>query len=1108
MTTTPNSREQYSAHIPALHMLCNLGWRFLPTAEALALRGGTREVLLVPRLVEVLQTRRYEYKGQWYPLSPSGIEQVLRELSAVSLAEGLLPANERLYNKLSLGITVTEFMPDGKKHQPTIAVIDWTDAAANRWDVTEELQVLSAQGTHHRAPDVVGYVNGIPLVVIEAKRPEGSHAHQATVEEGISQQLRNQRADEIPQLFAYAQLLLAVSQTEGRYGTTHTPTKFWARWREEPRPQGTAEMDDAHVSAVKNRALPAATRTALFEGKPRAVADYFDTLWALPMQPTDQDRLLAGLLTPARLLEFLRGYVLFDRKVGKVVARYQQFFGIRALLARLSQFRPDGGREGGIVWHTTGSGKSFTMVFLTKALLLVRALQECRVVVVTDRLDLEDQLKRNFISSGAFGSAIGLQKDADKSRAHSGRDLARRIARGTERITFTLVNKFNTASKLPECRNDSPNLVVLVDEGHRSHGGETHERMRKALPRAAYVAFTGTPLLKQEKAAGKFGPIVHAYSMQRAVEDQAVAPLLYEERVPELTINEAAVNRWFDKITAGLSDAQRTDLKKKFSRKGAIYGAANRIELIAWDIATHFSENIKKLGPGAGLQLKGQVATDTKLDAIRYKKALDETGLVTSAIVMSAPDTREGNSEVDEDSMPEVQKWWKQTVAAHGADPEVYEKRVIADFGSDGDPDLLIVVDKLLTGFDEPRNTVLYIDKPLKGHNLIQAVARVNRLHDAKRYGVLVDYRGILKELDTAIRAYQDLEERTQGGFDLADIEGLYRQFSTEYKQLPALHERLLSIFAGVRNKLDREQYRQVLTPKFVKDTDGQEYDERLKTRDDFYAALTAFGLCLQTALGSRSFFEDKSFSEELIARYKSDLRFFTELRQTARRDAMETVDYSVYEEQIRKLVDKQVIGTEVREPEGVYLVHQLGRAEDPAQWPAEKTRNETDLIRTRLRKTIEQDLADDPYAQKVFGELLRQAIAEAEAMFDHPLKQYALFKQFEEKMVERQVPGLPDRLADQPHARAYFGATRLALGEDRFALLHPAQVDSLTDQAQAIDTIVRNAVAENSLSPQNIEAAIRKAALPLLFGTLGLEAAKAAVEQIVQITRIGLSRG
>ena len=1100
MSPVPQTREQYSAHIPALHLLCNLGWNFLTTAQCLNMRGSNREVLLKQRLIEVLQSRRFDYKGEKYPLSPSAIDQILREVSALNLAEGLLPANERLYGKLALGITVTEFMPDGKRHQPTIHVIDWAHPEGNRWDVSEEMEVLSAPGTHVRVPDIVVFVNGIPLGVIEAKRPESTHGSEggkAMVLEGISQHLRNQRPDEIPHLYACAQLLLSISQIDGRYGTTHTAAKFWARWREE-------EFDEAHFSAVKNRPLAPAVREALFAGKPAKLRGYFEALWSQPMLPTDQDRLLIGLLTPARLLELLRSFVLFDRKVGKIVARYQQFFGIRALLKRISLFRPDGGREGGVIWHTTGSGKSFTMVFLSKALLLQDGLRECRVVVVTDRIDLEDQLSRNFISGGAFGSAIATKKEGERSKVTTGRELAQRISHGTERILFTLVHKFNTATKLANCRNDSPNLIVLVDEGHRSHGGETHERMRKALPRASYVAFTGTPLLKNEKTANKFGPIVHAYTMQRAVEDETVVPLLYEERIPELDINEAAVDRWFEKITVGLSDAQKADLKKKYARKGAVYGAANRIELIAWDIATHFSENIKKLGAG----LKGQVATDSKLNAIRYKHALDETGLVTSAVVISPPDTREGNIEVDEDKLPEVHKWWKQNV---GNDADGYEKQVLREFESDGDPDLLIVVDKLLTGFDEPRNTVLYIDKKLEGHNIIQAVARVNRLHDAKRYGVLVDYRGILKALDTAIRDYQDLADQTQGGFDIVDIDRLYSQFSTEYKRLPVLHDELWSFFKDLTNRQDTEQYRQVLMPRFVTGPDGESHDERQKLRDDFSAALTAFGLCLQTALSSRSFFEDRSFSETQIAQYKEDLRFFTSLRRIARQDAMETVDYSAYEDQIRRLVDKQVIGREIREPDGVYLVHELGKEQDAEGWSAEKTRNETDLIRTRLRKTIEQELADDPYAQKVFSELLKQAIAEAEAMFDHPIKQYALFKDFETQLQARDkkgIPGVPDAFAGNRHARACYGAIRLVLGDEVFAALGEDTQRQYVDEALALDRIVRDAIAENSLNPQNIESAIRKGVLPRLFERMGLENAKAVTEKIVQIARVGLSRG
>lgn len=663
------------------------------------------------------------------------------------------------------------------------------------------------------------------------------------------------------------------------------------------------------------------------------------------------------------------------------------------------------------------------------------------------------------------------------------------------------MQKFTTAAKLPECHNASADLIVLVDEGHRSHGGETHERMRKALPNAAYLAFTGTPLLKNEKAANTFGPILHAYTMQRAVEDQTVAPLLYEERVPELEVNAAAVTRWFDKITAGLSDAQSADLKKKFASKRAIYGAANRIELIAWDIAAHFNENIKPLG------LKGQLATDSKRDAIRYKRALDETGLVTGAVVISPPDTREGNSDVDEDTLPEVQKWWKQAITDQRLDPQEYERQTVRDFGGDGDPDLLIVVDKLLTGFDEPRNAVLYIDKPLKGHNLIQAVARVNRLHDAKRYGILVDYRGILTELDTAVRAYQDLETRTQGGFDVADIEGLYQAISTEYRRLPALNARLWAFFDGLASHDDPEQFRQRLSPRFVADEEGADYDERQKLRDDFSAVLTEFGLCLQTALSSRSFFEDAAFPDALIDRYKHDLRFFSGLRRTARQDAMETVDYSIYEEQIRKLVDKQVIGREVRESSGAYVVHELGKREDPQTWSEEKTRNEADLIQTRLRKTIEQELASDPYAQKVFGELLREAIAEAEAMFDHPLKQYAVFKAFEQRLEVRQIPSIPVALADNPHASAYYGAILLELGEDAMHAKSAAEATHLADLALTIDGVVRTAIAENSLNLHSIESQIRQTLLPPIFDLVGLDHAKAIVEQVVHITRIGLSR-
>ncbi len=1086
---TPNTAELYSAHIPALATLVALGWEYVSPAECIAMRGSNAQVLLRPVLVDELRRRTFDHKGKSHSLSPNAIDQIIRELSSPALNEGLMTANERLYNALTLGITVTEFV-DGKRISITVPIINWAVPQANAFHITEEYELLSTSGTHTRRPDMVGFVNGIPLLVIEAKRPDSGNPNKSMVDEGISQTIRNQGQDEIPLLFAYAQLLLSIGMTDGRYGTTKTPRKFWAQWREE-------EFAENHFLGIKNKALASDPRAAILKSQVREVREHFNHLWDGEQAVTGQDRLLVSLCSPNRLLEFIRSYVLFDRKVEKIVARHQQFFGIRSLLREIAVIRPDGGREGGVIWHTTGSGKSFTMVMLCKALLLDDALRECRLIVVTDRRDLEKQLAGNFLTGGAFGSDLA-DKEGERAKTRSGRDLARRIGKGTERIIFTIINKFASAAKLDACHNNSPNLIVLVDEGHRSQGGENHERMRHALPNAAYVAFTGTPLLKNDKTANKFGRIVHAYTMQDAVADGTVTPLLYEERKPVLDINEAAIDNWFEKITVGLSDKQKSDLKEKYGKKGPVYGSANRIDLIAWDIAVHFSEHFGARDMG----LKGQLATDSKLSAIRYKKALDATGLVTSAVIISSPDTREGYEEVDEAELPEVLQWWKDNVKG---DDEDYERRTIEDFGTEGKPDILIVVDKLLTGFDEPRNAVLYIDKPLKQHNLIQAIARVNRLHEEKKYGLLIDYRGILRELDSALAEYQDLAERTQGGFDLDDIDTLYSNVNTEYKRLPSLHETLWGLFASVKNRSDIEQYRQILVPRFQEQPDGVPLDITQKVREDFYEALTEFGVCLRVALATRSFFEDASVSEGQIATYKRDLKFFTSLRRMAQQDAQETIDFSAYENQIRKLVDRYVIGEKIEEADGAALINDPARHEDVDSWSDEKTRNETDIIKSRLKRTIEQELVDDPFAQRHFSELLRQAIAEAQAMFGNAKRQYALFKELDEELASRHVEGTPQRIADNRHAAAYFGLMRLQLGDD--AVLKPDSI-AFEDLALAMDIAVRVAVAENSLNPQNIEAAIRKSLLPLLFPHSGLDHAKAITERVIEVTRVGLFQG
>ncbi|TDX22943.1 type I restriction enzyme R subunit [Modicisalibacter xianhensis] len=1093
-TLIPNTTELYASHIPALATLINAGWIYLPPSRVAELRRSNREVVLKPLLYRWLQKHRFEYRGEWYPLSADGIQQVISTVTSLGLGEGLMVANQRLHEHLTLGVTVTEFMPNGQKHAVTVPLVEWNDVKGNDFQVTEEFEVLSVHGTHTRRPDVVGFLNGIPVMIIEAKQAASGNPNKSMIDEGVSQTLRNQKVDEIPLLFAYSQLVMAISLTDGRYATTSTPAKFWMRWAEE-------QILETEFEQIKNRSLSAQTKDGLFAGKKPKVREHFEALWSQPVLPTEQDRMLISLLRPDRLLKMIRFYILFSKGI-KIVARYPQFFAIEALIKQITQFEPDGSRKGGVVWHTTGSGKSFTMVFLSQALILQEALKKCRVLVVTDRVDLEKQLSNTFAEGGALGlQSVSGGQIANRARARSGRELAREIGQGSQRVLFTLIDKFRSAVKDPACYNPSENFLVLVDEGHRSHGGENHMRMRNALPNASFIAFTGTPLIKSDKATTRerFGPIVHAYTMRRAVEDGTVTPLLYEERRPKLDVNEISINAWFDKITQGLSEEQKADLKRKYAKRGEVYGAKRRIQLIAWDISLHFEQHIKQYDNG----LKAQLACDSKLSAIRYKRELDEIGKVTSQVVISAPDTREGHESTDESTIPEVQKWWKDNVPS---DPQAYERKVIDDFGTDGDPDLLIVVDKLLTGFDEPRNAVLYIDKQIKGHNLIQAIARVNRLHEEKAFGLLVDYRGILSELDTAIQAYQDLEDRTPGGYDIEDIEGLYHNVDTEYKRLPALHERLWGFFSTVQNTGDQEAFRRVLMPHYEQDEDGHSFDVHQALREDFYAALTEFGMCLKLALSSHSFFEDKSFSEATIETYKQDLRWFVKLRQVAKQDAQETVDYSAYEKQIRKLVDDDVTATDIREGEGMYAVDQLGQQPED-EWGDEKKRNEADRIRTRTKKTIEQELGDDPYAQKVFSELLKQAIEEADALFDFPGKQYALLKQVEEKVSQREVPGIPSVLKDNPHARAYYGVFRLRLGNEAAEALTVEEQQALADEALTIDEVVDQQVAENTLNPQGIESGISRALLPSLYKRFGLEQAKAIINDVIQIVRVGRQR-
>ncbi len=646
--TLPNTTEEMTAKLPALELISKLGYTFIPPAQCTAMRGSTAQVVLEPILQQYLESISYKFKDKKRKLQPESIRRIISEVTQTNVTEGLVSTNEKLFNLYAYGITISETHSDGKAN-PTIQLINWKEWHYNELHFTEEMNIENSRGTSSRQPDIVCFVNGLPWVVIEAKRPAASKKAKITLNEGIRQNIRNQGANEIPHLFIHSQLLISIDGHDARYGTCGTSKKFWSRWREE---QPKENESDSHflftpdqLQEIKNRRLASTQMDAIFDHRPVAKRQQFEQLLAAGERVvTEQDKTLIGLLSPKRLFEFVHLFTVFDSKKGKIVARYQQYFGIKRILERVQQKDAKGAREGGIVWHTTGSGKSLTMVLLTKALIWLEELKQCRIFLITDRVDLEGQLSDTFLDSGAYTE---LQKR--NAIATSGKQLAEKISHGNERIVFSLIDKFRTAVESKQCFNPSENLIVLVDEAHRGHGGENSIRMMQAMPNAAFIGFTGTPLLKNNTTERKFGPIIHSYTMQQATRDKTVSPLLYEQRMPELCIESDAIDDWFARFTEQLTTKQKSDLKRKFAKRGQLYETEGRLELIAHDISDHFG-NFKANG------LRGQLACSSKSMAIRYKQALDEIGKVTSAIVMSPPERLEGEEEVDQESKDLVAK--------------------------------------------------------------------------------------------------------------------------------------------------------------------------------------------------------------------------------------------------------------------------------------------------------------------------------------------------------------------------------------------------------------------------------------------------------------------
>lgn len=1061
--TTPSYREELISQVPALQVLMQLGYEYLTPDEALAQREGRkRNVLLSGVLAEWLRAHNtIEARGQVVAFSEANIREAVRRVSDVGLHQGLLRANEAMVELLTLGTSLKQTVTgDTKSH--TLHYIDWAHPGNNVYHVTEEFSVERAGSTETRRPDIVVFVNGIPLVVIECKRPDKEAEHGKAVEEAVSQMIRNQSAGEIPHLFVYSQMLLAISKNDVKYATTGTDAEFWTVWKEED-----AAAHEAATKELISRPLSEAQKAHLYDWRRNAywVRREFDAMGE--RLPTAQDRALLSLLYPARLLELTYQYLVFDGGQKKI-ARYQQYFAIQATLNRVAHLNAQGRRTGGVIWHTTGSGKSLTMVMLAKALALHPAIRNPRVVLVTDRINLDDQIYGTF---KACGKSI--------EQAESGKDLTRLIAADSPDIIATTVFKFETAAE-EHVANQDTNVFMLVDESHRTQYGRVHSMMRQVFQNACYIGFTGTPLTRSEKnTAAQFGGFIHKYTMRQAVEDKTVVPLLYEGRLVELGLDRGQLDRWFARHTEGLTAEQQADLKRKMSRNEEISRVDQRIQDIAWDITQHFQRNLQGTG------FKAQLATASKSMALRYKHYLDEFEGVTAEVVISGPDMREGYTEVDDPDLPAVQAFWKRMMERFGTE-EAYNREVLRSFHERDGLDLLIVVDKLLVGFDEPRNTVLYIDKQLKEHGLLQAIARVNRLFEGKDFGTIIDYRGVLGELNEAMQTYNALEE-----YDPEDIAGTITDVAAEIEKLPQLHSDLWAVFNGV-NTGDTEAMERFLEPEDV--------------RHRFYTALTDFARSLKVALSTVAFYEDTP--EKIIDTYKHDLQFFHNLRMSVKLRYAEVIDYKDYELKIRKLLSGHISarGTQpITELVNIFDQEAFDREVERVEGAAAKA----DRIAYRLKRTITENMQKDPALYRKFSTLIDETIAAyRQGRIDEAAYLEAMVDALDQVRAGR-ARDLPAQLSAYRDAPAYFGILKEGMADYTFDSAGEAQHNILADTAIEVEGIIEGNKIRDWVHNADIHSQIKLAIDEYLFEMLKAHGVavdwddlEMMIDQIVDVAR------
>ena len=934
--------EKNISQQPAIDLLRSMGYTYISPQDCETQRGNRYHVLLKDILRgQLRRLNRYAFAGAENEFSAANIERAIEDLDE-PLSDGLVRTSEKIYDALLLGKSYPETVGEGKTLSFNLNYIDWEHPENNLFHVTEEFAVDSRDKLHPARPDIVLFINGIPFAVIECKAP------QISVDQAVNQMCRNQQPEYIPQLFKFAQIVLATNKNAVKYATTNTPKKFWNVWKEE----NTVFLEDALARYVTGRT------------------------------PTEQDRNLISLFSRERVMELMRYFVLFDANVKKI-CRYQQYFAIKEIVKTIQQPDEKGNRQSGVIWHTQGSGKSLTMVMLAKYILM--ELSDCspKVVVVTDRKELDRQIAATFAHTRLH-----------PARASSGRNMVSLLNSGKADVITTIINKFNTAEKM-EHKNLSKDVFLLVDESHRSNYGLLATKMRTVFPNACYIGFTGTPLMKKEKnTMAKFGRLIHKYTIRDGVEDGAIVPLIYEGRFVEQTVDEANIDLWFQQTTKRLTEAQRDDLSRKWSSIRRLTSTDARIKRIALDINVHFTEGYQNTG------FKAMLATNYKRDAVRYLECFKQFGDLTCAVVISPPDLREGVDDVDEGADDKVIAYWNKMMDRYG-DADAYEEAMKHQFCA-GDIDILIVCSKLLTGFDAPICQVLYIDKELKEHGLLQAIARTNRLYEGKDYGLIVDYRGLIEKLDTAMDLYSGAGLEN---FDSGDLKGVVVDVMSSVAGLREAYTQVTELFSDLKNPHDPEEVEMFLA------------DD--KKRERFYYLLCVYGKALNLVLNAEQAYS--AISKEEMKRYQDTFLFFSKVRRSVKIRYCDAIDNQEYEPLMQNLLDTHLSVAGLKQITSPIDI--LNK--DDFEQELEKLgslRAKADAITSKLTRSISEKYQVNPAYYDSFSKRIKEALEQYKEKVISEAEYLAKMRAImEDYYAGRSTVTYPESIKNNVHAQAFY---------------------------------------------------------------------------------------